>query len=133
MTNICDFFKESRIYQPGELIIREGEQNRDLYVLSEGKIEVSFKDNQEKVIVTEINPPEILGEISFLSGSPRSATITAKTRVEMYILSYDRVKNEMDEIPPWLKLILRTLTKRMQFCGQKIKELETQIRSLSGA
>lgn len=133
MTTIYDFFKQSRIYQPGEVIIREGEQNRDLYVLSEGTIEVSFTDDQQKVVVTHITPPEILGEISFLSGSPRTATITAKTRVEMYILNYDKVKDEMDEIPPWLRLILNTLTKRMQSCGQKIKEMETQIRRLSGA
>ncbi|OKY76830.1 MAG: hypothetical protein BM485_01825 [Desulfobulbaceae bacterium DB1] len=133
MTTIYDFFKQSRIYQPGEIIIREGEQNRDLYVLSEGTIEVSFTDDQQKVVVTHITPPEILGEISFLSGSPRTATITAKTRVEMYILNYDRVKDEMDEIPPWLRLILNTLTKRMQSCGQKIKEMETQIRRLGGA
>lgn len=133
MTNICDFFRESRVYQPGEVIIREGDVNRDLYVLSEGVIEISFTDEDNRFIITEITPPEILGEISFLTGSPRTATITAKTRVEMYILSYDRVKVEMDEIPPWLQLILRTLAKRMQSCGQKIREMENQLRRLGGA
>ncbi|MBI4793512.1 MAG: cyclic nucleotide-binding domain-containing protein [Deltaproteobacteria bacterium] len=132
MTTICNFFEESRIYQPGEIIVREGEKNRDLFILSEGVIEVSVKAEKEQIVINEIHPPEILGEISFLNGTPRIATLTARTRVEVYILSYEKVKQEMADIPAWFKLILRTLTARMKSCDQKIKHLETEMKKFKG-
>jgi CRP-like cAMP-binding protein len=116
------------VYQPGEIIVREGEKNRDLFILSEGMIEVSVKAENEQIVINEIHPPEILGEVSFLNGTPRIATLRAKTRVEVYILSYEKVRQELADIPAWFKLILRTLTARMKSCDQKIKNLETEIK-----
>jgi CRP-like cAMP-binding protein len=99
-----------------------------LFILSEGIIEVSLKAEHEQIVINEIYPPEILGEISFLNGTPRIATLTAKNRVEVFILSYESVRQEMADIPAWFKLILRTLTARMKSCDQKIKILEAELK-----
>ena len=130
MANLSDLFQESRTYRPGQIITKEGEKDRDLYVLSEGTLEVSVKGDDGDVVVSEIYPPEIIGEISFLNGSPRTATIRAKTDAKVYILSYYKVEQEMAEIPPWFKLILRTLTQRMQACSQRMKEMEEELKAL---
>lgn len=130
MVNLSDLFQESRFFQPGEMITQEGEKDRDLYVLSEGTLEVSVKGDNGDVVVGEICPPEIIGEISFLNGSPRTATIKAKTEAKVYILNYYKVEQELAEIPPWFKLILRTLTQRMQSCSLKIKEMEEELKEL---
>jgi CRP-like cAMP-binding protein len=132
MVNLSDLFEESKIYQPGDIIAYEGDKDRDLYVLSEGALEILIKGDDGDVVVGEINPPEIIGEISFLNGSPRTATIRAKTEVKVYILSYYKVEQELAEIPPWFKLILRTLTQRMQSCSQKIKVMEEELKELKG-
>lgn len=130
MVSLADLFEQSIHYKPGEVLTREGDENRDLYILSEGTLEISIKGDDGQVVVGEVHPPEIIGEISFLNGSPRTATITAKTEVEIYILSYYQVEHEMSEIPAWFKLILRTLTQRMQSCSNKIKEMEEEVKKL---
>ena len=130
MANLSDLFQESRTYRPGQIITKEGEKDRDLYVLSEGTLEVSVKGDDGDVVVSEIYPPEIIGEISFLNGSPRTATIRAKTDAKVYILNYYKVEQELAEIPPWFKLILRTLTQRMQSCSQRMKEMEEELKAL---
>lgn len=81
-------------------------------------------------MVSEMHPPEILGEISFLDGSPRNATVMAKTKALVYYLPYIDVCQEFAEIPGWFKLILKALTKRMKDSGQKIKALEKEIARL---
>lgn len=130
MTNIVSFFQKSKTLQPGEVVIREGGNDRDLYILSEGVLEASIKDDYGQVVVSEMHPPEILGEISFLDGSPRNATVKAKTQALVYYLPYDEVSRELAEIPGWFKLILQTLIKRMKSSGKKIKELEKEIEKL---
>jgi CRP-like cAMP-binding protein len=130
MTNILSMFEESRKYKAGEVIIHEGEENRDLYILSSGVLEVSVKAENEKIVVSEITSPEILGEISFLNGSPRTATVSAKTDVEMFILSYETVQQEISEIPTWFRMVLLAFTNRMKSCDAKIKEYDQKIKDL---
>ena len=48
MTNLMTLFEQSEKFKAGEVIIHEGEENRDLYVLSEGILEVSVEDKTQK-------------------------------------------------------------------------------------
>lgn len=130
MTNILSMFQQSKKFKAGEIIINEGEGNRDLYILSDGILEVSVKGKEKKIVVSEIVSPEILGEISFLNGSPRTATVSAKTDVEMFILSYEKVRQEMSEIPSWFRMVLLAFTNRMKSCDAKIKEYDQKVKNL---
>lgn len=130
MTNILSMFEQSKKFKAGEIIINEGEGNRDLYILSDGILEVSVKGKEKKIVVSEIVSPEILGEISFLNGSPRTATVSAKTDVEMFILSYEKVRQEMSEIPSWFRMVLLAFTNRMKSCDAKIKEYDQKVKNL---
>jgi len=130
MTKIISLFEESKIFKPGEILIHEGEVNRDLFILANGVLEVTVKNELSPVVVGEINSPEILGELSFLNGTPRTATVTAKTEVEVFVCSYEKVKHDISDIPAWFKLILRTFTSRMRSCDEKIKEYDHKIRDL---
>jgi CRP-like cAMP-binding protein len=129
-TNLLSLFKESKKYKAGEVVIHEGDENRDLYILSDGRLEVSVKGEDKKIVVSEIAAPEILGEISFLNGSPRTATVSAKSDVEIFILSYDKVKQEISEIPTWFKMVLLAFTSRMKSCDAKIKEYDQKVKNL---
>lgn len=123
-------FEQSKTYKAGEVIIHEGEETRDLFILSQGNLEVSVHAEPNKIVVSEIKSPEILGEISFLNGTPRTATVTAKTDVEMFILSYAKVQQEMSEIPTWFRLVLLAFTNRMKDCDVKIKEYDKKVQEL---
>jgi CRP-like cAMP-binding protein len=74
---------KSRMYKAGEIIIQEGEMGRDLYVLNDGLVEISTAKDNGSVILNEIEPPQILGELSFLTGLPR----TAKAKTDAEVLS----------------------------------------------
>ena len=130
MTNLMSLFEQSEKFKAGEVIIHEGEENRDLYVLSEGILEVSVKDKSQKIVVSEIASPEILGEISFLNGSPRTATVSAKTDVEIFILSYEKVQQELSDIPTWFRMVLLAFTNRMKSCDVTIKEYDQKVKQL---
>jgi CRP-like cAMP-binding protein len=88
------------------------------------------QDESKKVIVSEIVSPEILGEISFLNGSPRTATVSAKTDVEIFILSYEKAKQEISDIPTWFRMVLLAFTNRMKSCDAKIKEYDQKVKQL---
>ena len=121
---------EKEIFQPGEIIIQEGEASRDLFFLTEGVVEISIKAEDGTFILNEIEPPQIFGEISFLNGSPRTATAKAKTQVEVFVLKHEVLKEQVIKLPAWLKPLLSTLISRIKSRDKRIVELKEEILRL---
>lgn len=76
-----DLAKSTRsgLYAPGEIIVREGEPGQSLFTMVGGEVEVLAGANA----VATLGPRDIFGEMSLLTGAPRSATVRAKSPVEV--------------------------------------------------
>lgn len=61
-----------RFLRPGEPLMHEGDTERELYILAEGELQVSIQGN----VVAHLVPGTVVGEGTFFSGQPRSATVT---------------------------------------------------------
>jgi ATP-binding cassette subfamily B protein len=72
---------------PGDTICRQGSLGDELFVLGRGDVEVVLEgeDGQERTL-NELHEGEYFGEISFLRRIPRTATVRARTPVELHIL-----------------------------------------------
>jgi CRP-like cAMP-binding protein len=64
---------------PGETIVREGERAEAIFVVVDGRVEVtsSGEAGGEPVVLREMGPGTYFGEIGVLEGIPRTATVTA--------------------------------------------------------
>ena len=60
-------------FAPGDEIVRAGERERALYLLVDGTLGVRVGDERLK----QIDAPSIVGEVGFVDGGPRSATLEA--------------------------------------------------------
>jgi small-conductance mechanosensitive channel len=70
-------------YLPGERIVRQGEPGEVLYVLVSGTVDVRLDQGGLTTIVTTLEPGKFFGEMSLLTGEPRSATVVAATPVSV--------------------------------------------------
>ena len=80
-TVLLSYF-ETRRFHPGDWLIREGEADRALYLLSDGRLEVHPGGQV-------VEAPATLGEESFLDGGPAAAGLRAVTHGEAQRLSFD--------------------------------------------
>ena len=71
------------IYEPGDVIIREGEPGERFYMIVEGRARAS-KDGR---LLNELAAPGSFREIALLRRIPRVVTITATSRLEARILA----------------------------------------------
>ncbi|MGQ9630712.1 MAG: cyclic nucleotide-binding domain-containing protein [bacterium] len=65
---------KERIFRAGEVLFREGDQSKEVYILMNGKLGVK-KDGNVVAVIGEQG--SFVGEMSILSNSPRSATVEA--------------------------------------------------------
>jgi cAMP-dependent protein kinase regulator len=80
---------ELRSYEAGAILVTEGEPGDSLFVLTHGTVRAFVRTEAGRnVEVRRMEEGEFFGEISLLSGKPRTATITAATACEL--LELDR-------------------------------------------
>jgi hypothetical protein len=75
-------------FERGNLIIREGEPGNSLYMLTSGTVKAFVKRDGKQVPIGELEEGAFFGEVSILTGKPRTATIVAKGHCEL--LELDR-------------------------------------------
>lgn len=78
----------TRRFKRGEFIIREGDQNSDLYIVRLGAVELLREAERadEPLVIGVIGEGEAIGELSFLDDSPRSASVRATENTEIVII-----------------------------------------------
>ena len=85
MPDILDYCKSRKpeTFKSGAVLIKEGGQERKLFVLLEGQVEVLRRDTQVSYID---EPGSLFGEMSVLLDMPYSATVKALSSVKAYVI-----------------------------------------------
>ncbi|GBM54555.1 cAMP-dependent protein kinase regulatory subunit [Araneus ventricosus] len=73
------------VHKAGEIIIQQGDQGDNFYVIDQGEVEV-FVNGQ---LVTTIGDGGSFGELALIYGTPRAATVKAKTDIKLWAIDRD--------------------------------------------
>ena len=121
-------------YQPGEVIIQEGEQKDTLMVIEDGQVEVTkgdlslYAEDQKVATISgdrkfcDIFRGDILGEMSLIDVEPASATVRAVTKVGIW--SINRVdfasvlRKDLTTYIVVITNIARILSRRLRDAGK---------------
>ena len=99
-------------FAEGDVVLSEGDTGSSLYVVATGEVRVSSHSPKgEPVYLASLGEGDFFGEVSVLTGKPRTATITATQRSELLRLD----KKELDKIiekRPRIREILLQFSKR---------------------
>jgi glucose-6-phosphate 1-dehydrogenase len=84
------------VFAPGEVILRRGEEGKEMYFVIRGQVEVV--DGAGKVVNT-IGEGGMFGEVSMLLGMPRTATVRAATQCDLLVLDRDDFEQVLRNFP----------------------------------
>lgn len=71
-----------------EAIVREGDEGDSLFIIREGTVQVwAGGSDGKQVHIRDLTPPAFFGEMALMTGEKRTATIRAKTDVELLELN----------------------------------------------
>jgi len=106
---------EVRTFGPADLLCREGDPGDSLLCITDGKVEVSTRapDGQD-IVLKQLGPGDFFGEVAFLTGKARTATITALEPVEALELTKDRMMEVIARYPHVEKVMEEYRQRRAQ-------------------
>ncbi|MFK8024065.1 MAG: SLC26A/SulP transporter family protein [Ilumatobacter sp.] len=92
----------TRHLEAGQVLMREGDPSDVLAVVMDGEVRVTRIDRDgAEIRLRTLRAGAILGEIGFLTGEPRSATVTAATPLDVRVLDFEahrRLRAEQPEL-----------------------------------
>jgi hypothetical protein len=78
------------VFGPGEVIFREGDRGRHVYVIRTGEVEVLVnRPDGSSEAIGRLHAGDHFGELSLLREGPRTATIRTVSVVQLYKMSAD--------------------------------------------
>jgi small-conductance mechanosensitive channel/CRP-like cAMP-binding protein len=86
-------------YGKGQKIIGQGDPGESMYVLSSGIAQVAVERDGRTSDLGELVSGECFGEISLLTGQPRTASVTAKTDCEIVEIDKSAMRDLLKQYP----------------------------------
>ena len=128
LRTLCDII-EVKMLSKGETLISEGEYDDHLYAIAAGEMEVFLRsDGGREVSVQRLRQGSLTGELAFLEGLKRTATVQAKEDVCVVFLHRDRLEGLLSVDP---LLVYRVMRAVVRSAHRKVGNLDTAYTDLT--
>ena len=104
----------------GQALFREGEEGRQMYVLTTGQAEIIVNNR----VVETLQHGNIVGEMGVVSPGPRSASVIAISDCEFVAIDEKRFLYLVQQTPYFATQVMRVLAERLRAANQMVAPLE---------
>ena len=105
-------------------LFREGDAPDAMYIVKSGTLAVTKTKGNSEVVLAEVQAGSMVGEMALFDKKPRSANVKATKETEVIALPYDSLNKQMDQLPVWVRAIMKNLNENLREANKKIKLLE---------
>ncbi len=113
-----------KVYQDGEIIIREGEVGNCMYVVQEGQVEIVREGDGEEFHIAMRHQGDFFGEMAIFDREVRSATVRAVGQA--HVITVDK-KNFLRRVHADPSLAFR-LVETMSYRIRELNEILDRLR-----
>ncbi len=118
-----------RVYEDGEIIIRQGEVGSCMYVVQEGQVEVYVEQDGREVQLGTRGEGEILGEMAIFERQERFANVRARGRARLLTVDKKNFLGRVHEDPSIAFRVIKTMSSRIRELSNEIAQLKGQAQA----
>ena len=116
---------ESIVYQDSEVIFEENSLGKEIYIIEDGKVEISQIVAGRKMVLAELKKGASFGEMAPITCTPRSSTAIALGRVSLISFSIEEMMERMKTDNVFMQTVLQKLIDRLQNVTLKLNTLNS--------
>jgi type IV pilus assembly protein PilB len=109
-------------FPPAEVVVREGAPGVSMYIIKSGLVEVRKKDPVTGIdfLVAQLSEGSAVGEMSLLTGKPRSATVTTVQPTVVFTLTRADFRNLLTQHPEISLGLARIMAERLEDATKQV-------------
>jgi len=94
----------------GLVLMRQGDPGREAFVIANGRAKVTIRGKRS----AKLGPGDCFGEMALLHRAPRSATVTAETDMQLFVIGSREFSHLIDTVPSVARRVLAALAERLR-------------------
>ena len=118
----------SALFQPGQMIFREGDTTQEAYRILKGRVEISIAGEGKAVILAQLGEGDIFGEMAMVDERPRSASAQALEVTECEVLTAENFNEAVLQRPEILIPYLASFFERLRTANDRLR-MEMRLRA----
>ena len=115
-----------RVYEDGELLLRQGDVGDAMYVIQEGDVEVLVERDGRETVVGTAHAGDMLGEMAIFLHERRSATVRAKGRARALTVDKKNFLRRINEDPSIAFRLVETMSRRVRDLSKELARLKQE-------
>src|ERR1700686_2183534 len=113
---------DCRDFKEGETVFHYGDPGGEIFILRSGRVELFVESTEgQKIILSENEKGDVIGELSFLDGGSRTATALASEPTEMLVMHRDRLLGFIDKHPHAAMDLLTVVGRRLRATDELLR------------
>lgn len=120
-------------FKSREMLIKEGDRDRLLYVIRRGSVRVYKTYLGKKLTLAILGKGEVFGELSFFDGQPRIANVEGVDDGELLVVDGELVQSDLETLPSWMPGVFKTIISRLRETDNKLTLLKNKFDLGSGS
>ena len=112
--------EEITIYAGTEIITEGDNSDASFYFIKKGSVTVKTGKTGKEVVLASLGPGAIFGEMAFLSGRPRTASVVSDNDCDVIVFSKEKVAKIIKNYPTVVQLMKKIMASRSEATTKKI-------------
>lgn len=105
---------DRKVFPVGEKIFREGAPGSRAYIIQSGNVDIVKEVNGENVVVGNVGPGGIFGEMALIDEEPRMASAVVSDTCVCIIVTSALFQKKLGSLDPFLGGVLRVLVENIR-------------------
>ena len=122
----------TRVYAQGEEIVRRGQEGNSMFVIVRGAVKVQIPENGYQKTINELRANDFFGEMSLLTGQPRTATVVAAEETEVIQIKKSAIRPLFEANPDLMKSMRDIIEERRTVLISKEDDEEMEKETEAG-
>ena len=113
-------YHEVRTYEDREIVVREGEESREMFVIRDGQVEIYKQHEGREMRLALLTRGSFFGEMSLLEGLPRSASARSVGNSRLVVLRPGSLLILIRRDPTFAFELLQQMSSRIRYLNERV-------------
>lgn len=109
-----------RTFANGEIIFREGDESREMFIIREGEVVITRQAGSREVVLAKRARGEFIGEMALLESLPRIGTAKAVGTVRLVVLHSGSFLHKLRRDPAFAFEMMQALSRRFRLLNEQV-------------